>query len=102
MTSRRSRRPTIRISDLIFAIARTKSWMRDLRSGKSADTTEIARRFQLSDSHVRRILRFEYLAPDPIEAIVDGRQPQSMTVKRLLKGIPCNWADQRVAFGFAR
>jgi hypothetical protein len=39
---------------LIFAIARAKSWMRDLRNEKYADTTEIARRFRLSDAHVRR------------------------------------------------
>jgi site-specific DNA recombinase len=83
---------------LIFAIARAKSWMRDLRGGKYTDTKEIARRFRLSDAHVRRILRLGYLAPDLIEAIVDGRQPRSMTVKRLLKGIPSSWADQRAAF----
>jgi hypothetical protein len=63
---------------------------------------EIARRFQLSDAHVGRILRFGYLAPDIVEAIVGGRQPRSLTVKRLLQGIPCAWADQRAAFGFAR
>src|SRR6266516_3051698 len=87
---------------LILAIARAKSWMRDLRGGKYVDTMEIARRFRLSDAHVRRILRFGYLAPDIVEAIVEGRQPRSLTVKRLLQGIPCVWADQRAAFGFAR
>jgi site-specific DNA recombinase len=87
---------------LILAIARAKSWMRDLCSGKYADTMEIARRFRLNDAHVRRVLRFRYLAPDIVEAIIEGRQPRSMTVKRLLLGIPCVWADQRAAFGFAR
>ena len=87
---------------LILAIARAKSWMRDLRGGKYTDTMDIARRFQLSDAHVRRILRVGYLAPDIVEAIVEGRQPRSLTVKRLLRGIPCDWADQRAAFGFAR
>ena len=86
---------------LILSIARAKSWIRDLRSGKYADTTEIAQRFQLNEAHVRRILRFGYLAPDIVEAIVEGRQPRSMTVKRLLQGVPCVWADQRAAFGFA-
>jgi hypothetical protein len=42
------------------------------------------------------------LASDIVEAIVEGRQPRSMTVKRLLQGIPCVWADQHTAFGFAR
>jgi site-specific DNA recombinase len=87
---------------LILAIARAKSWMRNLRSGKYADTIEIAREFHLSDEHVRRVLRFGYLAPDIVEAIIEGRQPRAMTVKRLLQGIPCVWADQRAAFGFAR
>ena len=87
---------------LILAIARANSWMRDLRSGKYADTTEIARQFQLNDAYVRRIMRFGYLAPDIVEAIIDGRQPRSMTVKRLIQGIPCVWADQRAVFGFAR
>ena len=86
---------------LILAIARAKFWMRDLRARRYADTKEIARRFQLSDAHVRRILRFGYLAPDIIEAIIEGRQPRSLTVKRLLRCIPCAWADQRAAFGFA-
>jgi hypothetical protein len=43
---------------------------------------------------------FGYLAPDVVEAIVEGRQPRSLTVKRLLRGIPCAWPDQRAAFGF--
>jgi site-specific DNA recombinase len=87
---------------LILAVARAKSWMHDLRARKYVDTREIAQRFKFSDEHVRRILRIGYLAPDIVEAIIDGRQPRSMTVKRLLQGIPCDWADQRAAFGFAR
>jgi site-specific DNA recombinase len=86
---------------LILAIARAKSWMSDLRSGKYPDTSEVARRSQLSDAYVRRLLRFGYLAPDIIEAIVEGRQPRSMTVQRMLHvGIPFAWPDQRKAFGF--
>jgi site-specific DNA recombinase len=49
----------------------------------------------------RTLLRFGYLAPDFVEAIVEGRQPRALTVRRLLQGIPCAWADQRKVFGFA-
>jgi len=59
-----------------------------------------AQRYELSDPHVRRLLRFAYLAPDIVEASVEGRQPRILTVKLLLRGIPLDWADQRVAFGF--
>jgi site-specific DNA recombinase len=87
---------------LILAIARAKTWMQGLRDGRYKDTAEIAERFKLNDAHVRRLLRFGYLAPDIVEAIVEGRQPRTLTVRRLLKGIPCAWADQRRSFSFAR
>jgi site-specific DNA recombinase len=86
--------------ELILALARARSWIRALRQGEFVDTAEIAQRFRLSDPHVRRLLRFTYLAPDIVEAIVEGRQPRILTVKLLLKGIPLEWADQRAAFGF--
>jgi len=76
--------------------------MHDLRNGNYEDTAEIAHRLKLHDAHIRRILRFGYLAPDMVEAIVEGRQPRSLTVRRLLKGIPSAWAEQRKAFGFER
>jgi hypothetical protein len=51
--------------------------MRALRQAEFVDTTEIAQRFGLGDAHVRRLLRFAYLAPDIVEAIVEGRQPRA-------------------------
>jgi len=71
----------------------------ELQRGEFADTAEIARRHGLSEAHVRRLLRFAYLAPDIVEAIVEGRQPRTLTVKLLLQGIPLDWSDQRAAFG---
>jgi hypothetical protein len=87
---------------LILALARARSWIRALRHGEYADTAEIARRFGLSDPHVRRLLRFAYLAPDVVMAIAEGRQPSAVTVRLLLRGIPLAWSDQRAAFGFPR
>jgi len=86
--------------ELTLALARARSWIRALRQGEFVDTAEIAQRFRLSDPHVRRLLRLTYLAPDIVEAIVEGRQPRILTVKLLLKNIPLDWADQRAAFGF--
>ena len=77
---------------LILAIARAKTWMQGFLDG---DTRT------LNDAHVRRLLRFGFLAPDIVEAIVEGRQPRALTVRRLLQGSPCAWADQRKVFGFA-
>jgi hypothetical protein len=73
--------------------------MGSLRQGEYFDTAEVARRFSMSEPHVRRLLRFAYLAPDIVEAIVEGRQPRYLTVKLLLRGIPLAWSNQRAVFG---
>jgi hypothetical protein len=59
--------------------------MRALREGEYAHTAEIARRFGLSEPHVRRLLRFACVAPDILQAIFEGRQPCFLTVRLLLK-----------------
>jgi hypothetical protein len=53
--------------------------MQDLRDGKYRDTAEIARRVELNDAHVCRLLRCGYLAPDIVAAIVEGHQPHCLT-----------------------
>ncbi len=48
---------------------------------------------------VTRILHLAFLAPDIVEAILDGQQPADLDLERLLKGIPHAWQDQQHAFG---
>jgi len=42
------------------------------------------------------------LAPDIIEAIIEGRQPTELTANKLvrLKNLPISWANQREYLGF--
>jgi hypothetical protein len=48
------------------------------------------------------VLRLTLLAPEIIEAIMDGRQPARMTMAGLLKGFPVVWAEQRARLGAER
>ena len=41
-----------------------------------------------------------FLAPDIVEAILDGRQPADLTVQKLLRSLPLAWAEQRQRLGF--
>ena len=54
-------------------------------------------------SHLCRLARLRFLAPDIVTAIVDGRHPVELTARRLLRisDLPHNWAGQRLALGFA-
>src|SRR5579864_9286986 len=60
----------------------------------SQPAQHLSRSFQLDEAHVRRVLRFGNLAPDIVDAIAEGRQPRCMTVKRLLQGVLCAWAER--------
>jgi site-specific DNA recombinase len=49
--------------------------------------------------YVRRILRCAFLAPDLVEAILQGRQPPELTLARLCHTLPFDWSEQRKEFG---
>ena len=44
------------------------------------------------------MLRLTLLAPDIVEAILAGRQPEKLTVRDLLEPFPVEWAEQRRMF----
>jgi hypothetical protein len=41
------------------------------------------------------LLRLTQLAPDIVEAILDGRQPEGMTLPALMEPFPVEWERQR-------
>ena len=55
-----------------------------------------------SKRHLWQLLRVSWLAPDIIAAITEGRQPPTLTGRRLLRAadVPLPWKDQRRYFGF--
>lgn len=54
-------------------------------------------------SHLVRLARLRFLAPDIVTAIVHGRQPVDLTSRTLLRAaeMPLAWAEQRNVLGFA-
>jgi ParB-like chromosome segregation protein Spo0J len=87
---------------LIRAIERAQTWFKRLVSGNATSIQGIADAENLSSNYVMRLLRLAFLAPDIVEAIVDGHQPLGLSVKKLTnsKTLPTEWAKQRQRFGF--
>ena len=52
---------------------------------------ELAAAERINSSYVSRLLRLTLLAPDIVEAILDGRQPEGMTLPALMKPFPVEW-----------
>ena len=79
---------------LVKALARAFRWRRMLETGAACSVSDIARQEKLNTSYVSRILRLTLLAPDIVEAIMDGRQRPEMTLPALMLPFPVKWAQQ--------
>src|SRR5690349_10798802 len=66
-------------STLVKALARAFRWRRMLETGRFATIRELAAAERINVSYVSRVLRLTLLAPDLVEAILDGRQPEGVT-----------------------
>ena len=75
-------------SILVKALARAFRWRRLLESGIHATVEELAAAEKINPSYVSRVLRLTLLAPDIVAAISDGRQPESVTLVRLMNPFP--------------
>ena len=80
---------------LVKALARAFRWKRMLESGEYATIAELAEREGIAPSYMTRVLRLTLLAPDIVEAILDGKQEPKMTLARALEPLPVDWSDQR-------
>ena len=80
---------------LVKALARAFRWRRMLESGRYATIDELAKAEKINPSYVSRVLRLTLLAPDIVEAVLDGRQPEGMTLPGLMEPFTLYWGWQR-------
>jgi hypothetical protein len=81
---------------MVKALARAFRWRKMLDTGVHATLEDLARAKGVAPSYVSRVLRLTLLAPEIVEAILDGRQPEEMILDGLLEGFPVEWEKQRV------
>ena len=84
---------------LVKAVARAFRWRRMLESGDFGTMNELAAAEKINPSYVSRMLRLTLLPPEMVEAILDGRQPDGVTLPGLLEGVPVGWREQRSQCG---
>ena len=86
---------------LVKALARAFRWKRMLESGDFPTIAGLAERQGIAPSYMTRVPRLTLLAPDIVEAILDGRQGSEVTLARRLEPFPEEWEDQREHLGQA-
>ena len=92
-----STRPRID-NTMVKALARAFRWRKLLETDVFATVEEIAATEKINASYVGRVLRLTLLAPDLVEAILDGRQPVEMTLAVLMRPFPVEWCQQLEVF----
>jgi hypothetical protein len=83
---------------LVKALARAFRWKRMLDDGRYGSIRELAKAENVNRAYVARLLNLTLLAPALVEAVLDGRQPQGMTLPALMEDVPPIWADQTAAW----
>ena len=89
-------------SRLIQLLAKGHDWFERLTSGKARSLMEIAEKDGVDSNYVTRVINLSFLAPDIIKAIIEGRQPTTVTADTIMDQfpLPIDWADQRKLLGF--
>ncbi len=88
---------------MIKTLGKAFYWQRLLDEGKYATATELARAFKLEPGWVAEVLRMANLAPEIIEAILDGSQPRHLnlqTIRGRYESLPRDWEKQKKMLAF--
>jgi hypothetical protein len=86
--------PTRADPALVKALARAFRYQRMLDEGRYASISEMAAE-RIDRGYLGRILQLTLLAPDIVEAILDGRQSGDLGLPALMEPIPSAWDEQR-------
>jgi len=83
---------------LVRAIALGRLWLQELTSGKVKDTEEIAVREDRSKRSAHMTMSLAFLAPDIVDAAINGTLPRRIGITRLTD-LPPSWRKQREMLG---
>ena len=83
---------------LVKALARAFRWKRMLESGEFTTMAELAEHEGIAPSYMTRVLRLTLLAPNIVEAILDGSQGPEARLARVLGPFPLKWSEQAEQF----
>jgi hypothetical protein len=86
---------------LITALIRAHRWRRRIENGQARSITDLAEQEGVTDAYVCRLLPLTCMAPDVVEAILDGRQPKGLRLADVLGNGPLSWEEQRRIYSIA-
>lgn len=87
---------------LIQALGHAHRWRAAVEHNEVASLDELAERDDIDRKQLRQTLRLAFLAPDIQRAILNGQQPDNLSLTALLDSdLPVSWTEQRQRLGLA-
>ena len=88
---------------LVRLIVRAHRLAGRLAENPGSTLEDVASQQDMGGPYAARLIRLNYLAPDIVAAILDGKQPVDLTATKLMADtrLPLDWRAQRAALGFA-
>jgi len=83
---------------LVAALVQAYKWRIAVKN--NSNLKNIANREKLDPKYVEEIYELNFLSPRIKEAILDGTQPKTLTLRKLLKDMPVPWQEQESLYGF--
>ena len=80
---------------MALALARAFRWQEMIESGQTESNSDLARKLKLDQSYIARTIRLTSLAPDLVEAILEGQEPDGLSLRSLRRDLPLGWDEQR-------
>ena len=94
--------PASRDEKLVSLVAEAHAVGQLLKTNSTKSIAEIAKGEGRCRTRLTQLVALSCLAPDIVTAIVEGRQPPSLTARSLLAiELPLAWREQRTALGFS-
>jgi site-specific DNA recombinase len=88
------RNPPQPSASLLKALVRAQTWREWILTGEVFGRRSIAKRTSLDERYVGQVLECAFLAPDIVQAILDGRQPTELTFAKLTRSLPSTGASR--------
>ena len=79
---------------MVAAVARAHRWQALLDQGKYESANDLADAAGIDRAYVRRLLNLTLLSPDLVRAILDGSEPDGLSLTQLMAGVPERWEEQ--------
>jgi hypothetical protein len=82
---------------LIRAIVTAQAWAEEIKAGRSM--SDIMQAHNIPEGMIWKRIRFAFLSPKILQAIVDGTSDRDLTIKMLTRhDLPLDWSEQQALF----